>query len=140
MATAGGSPKREYWQDASDQPVIRRFLRSIWRKAAAWIVRSIPIPHEPYTGPTLTTVDPDMYGMTVADELRVMAGLWQQEAEWIDGYRAAAYDLMDYLGVKHERAEASDIKCPNCKDYAWRLDRYCSNCGEKLPEKEWGDE
>jgi len=67
--------------------------------------------------------------MTIEAELRVMVGLWQQDAEWIDGYKAAGYDLMDYLNIKYEREPDRTIYCDRCRHSVWNGDRYCPNCG-----------
>jgi len=112
------------------------WLRKLQRNVGAWIVRTVRVPHQPYEGPCVGSVNPDMYGMTVEAELHVMAGLWQEEAAFIDGYIAAAHHMMDYLGIAHAPADPTDIRCPSCRHSVWRGDRYCPTCGELLPTDE----
>jgi len=78
----------------------------------------------------------EWYDRTLVDKLDSMAGLWEEEAEWIDGYNAAVHELMGYIGISHDTPDATSGYCPHCHRNVWRLDRYCAHCGKELPEVE----
>ena len=100
---------------------VREYIgeRMIW-PVTRWIARNILIgPNNPYE-------------KTLYWKLHAMVGLWEQEAEWIDGYVAAGCELMDCLDIEHKPPDATQADCPQCNRIVWRLDNYCAHCGAAI--------